>query len=55
MELELTIAVSILIFFYVFSRFWSGIRLGWKLRRQWKYELNDILTNDRYKVKGRNE
>lgn len=55
LETSITWIIAIFLFFYLISRFWKDISFNWKLKRLIRYELNDVLTNDKYKVKGKNE
>ncbi len=47
--------VIIAVFAYIGSRFWKDIRLNLRLKKQVKWEINDIINNPKYRVKGKNE
>ncbi len=53
MEFDISWIFFLFILIYFLSKIWKDTKVSRKMRKHFKWELNEIMTDDKYKVKGK--
>jgi len=53
MEFDIGWIFFLFIIIYLISRYWKDIRISIKAKKYFQWELDEVMNNDKYKVKGK--